>query len=65
MAKSSEKQLYATLLDIRNAADLQIILIEDLQQALKDARAQKRKTERHLKKGIEQYKSLYGRDPAL
>lgn len=65
MTKPTEKQLHATLLDIKYASDLQTELIEELVQTLKEARARKRITSRTLKKAINYYRSIYEREPFL
>lgn len=63
MAKLTEKQLYATWLDVGYADEVNQELIDQLSDQLKEARAMKRKSIKLLKKASDHYKTVTGKEP--
>jgi len=65
MPKLTEKQLYETCLDIYYTDGLLFDLLNDLKLQITEAKKRKKKSEKLLKKAIEHYKKINGKEPNL
>lgn len=63
MAKLTEKQLYATWLDIWYANEVNQEFIDQLSDQLKEAKIMKRKSTKLLKKASDHYKIVTDKEP--
>lgn len=65
MGKLTEKQLFGTWLDIYYADQLNDQCLSDFEMEIKEFKKSRRKIKRCLKKAVEDYKKLYGKEPAI
>ena len=65
MSKPIEKQLFQTWLDIYYADQLNDQFLIDFEIEIREFKKSRKKTKRCLKKAVEYYKKLYGKEPAI